>query len=230
MRENPKKSRKRSLVVIIMVCLFGLIGLFYWFTVRTKQSVNLITPTSVLSQPTNNTDTQVNTESATETVTKCQSIVVAPQVTTELYLYIAGKKIRADYRIGASTEEASFKTQILSDGSAVYLWKPPLYFGGIKPENPHGLTVREPFSLFQPKITELGLVERFGQSPLSGDYVCTDWDGVDPVFEVPSDFVFETTGTTSAEITEELTRICQICENANSAEDKSICRKNLLCD
>lgn len=215
-KEN-KKGNKKWLVILLLLFLFFVFYFLYRFY-SPKPTSNKYTPTATsnLSEP--------------EKAIKCQTVVVTPKVTTELFTYVSGNKVRADYRVGATSEADSFKTQIYYDGTQVYMWKPPIYYGGTKPENPKGLKMKVSGYKYDVNLTELGAVERFGSSPLSGDHLCSEWDGVDSVFEVPSDFEFDETNDAQTKITEELNKICQICQGAGTDELKSTCRKNLVCE
>lgn len=221
-----QKHRRQYLLILFFIFLIFLLFSFYKFFVSKSSVINPI------SSPTN---TQINTANnnpaKSERIIKCQTVVVAPKSTTELFTYQSGIQFRADYRVGATTNEASFKTQIYYDGNYLYLWQPPLNFGDEpKPTNPPGLKIK--LSKFDYKInfSELGQVIRFGSSPLSGDHLCREWDDVDPVFELPSDFTFIEDVDAVNKIKTELAKICQVCEGAVSDDAKSACRQNLVCE
>jgi len=180
--EENKKSGKKKLVILLLLLLFLLLMFYLLFRFIFSKPAKLnLSPTKSVS-----VETQVSDDkpSEPEEIIKCQSVVVAPKTTIELFTYTSGKKILADYRIGATTNEDSFKIQILYDGEWVYLWKPPINFGQEpKPENPPGLKMKIQDFNYDVNLTEIGSVERFGKSPLSGDHVCNQWDGLDSVFD-----------------------------------------------
>lgn len=165
-----------------------------------------------------------------EKIIKCQNVLISPEVTTELFTYKSGKYVLADYRVNATSNEKSFKIQILSDGEWVYMWKPPLNFGqDPKPENPPGIKTKIKDFNLNINLTELGSIQRFGKSPLSGDHLCSEWDGLSSIFDLPTDFIFNESQETDS-IKAELSKICQICNISGGEESASVCRKNLACD
>lgn len=225
MKEDKKRSKK-WLVLLFLLFLF----LVFYFLFRfyfSKPGLNKNISTVKLSTK---PSVSISNPSEPEKIIKCQTVVVTPKVTTELFTYVSGNKVRADYRIGANTEEGSFKTQIFYDGAQVHMWKPPAYYGGPKPENPRGIKMKIPEFKYNINLTELDKVERFGNSPVSGDHLCSEWDGVDSVFEVPSDFELDETTDAQTKIEEELNKICKICEGAGTDDIKTACQKNLVCE
>ncbi|KKT72513.1 MAG: hypothetical protein UW68_C0035G0003 [Candidatus Collierbacteria bacterium GW2011_GWB1_44_6] len=209
-------------MLLLLLLLFFLVLFWVYRSFVTRPDKTVVTPASIqvsdkgLSEP--------------EKIIKCQSVVVALKATTELFTYIAGNKVMADYRIGATSNEESFKVQILNNNGQVYMWEPPIYFGGPKPENPRGLKAKAPDFKYDVNLTTEDTVERFGKSPLSGDHVCYEWDGTDSVFQVPSDFEFDESEDIKLKVREKLSRVCQVCETASSEEIRAACRKNLVCD
>lgn len=226
MKEDKRQNRSFLVFLLLLFLFFVFYFLLRPYFLKPGFNKNIST-SGTFTKPSISTS---NPPAETEKVIKCQTVVVTPKVTTELFTYVSGNKVRADYRVGASSEEDSFKTQIFYDEAQVYMWKPPAYYGGPKPENPRGIKTETPEFKYNINLTEMDMVERFGSSPLSGDHLCSEWDGVDSVFEVPSDFEFDEAGDTRTKISEELGRICQICEGAVTTELKSTCRRNLVCE
>ncbi|MFA6250404.1 MAG: hypothetical protein WC686_02740 [Candidatus Shapirobacteria bacterium] len=220
-----KNSNKWLVLLFILFLLFT-----YRFVYKSPTQTKLSRPDISQISPVTQTKL-VNTDQSTPQKTiKCQSVVVGSKSTTELFTYISGNKVRADYRIGATTEEDSSKIQILYLDGQLYLWKPPIYYGGPKPDNPPGDKMTLSDFEFDVDVSKLGVVQRFGNTPLSGDHLCSEWDDVDPVFEVPSDFKFEETADINSKIAGELKKICQTCDGAGSEDVRSTCRKNLVCN
>jgi hypothetical protein len=221
-----KKGRKKWLLLLLLL-LFFLVLFWVYRSFVTKPDQNKpdnagVPPASI----------QVSDKgpSEPEKIIKCQSVVVALKATTELFTYIAGNKVMADYRVGATSNEESFKVQILNDNGQVYMWEPPIYFGGPKPENPRGFKMKAPDFKYDVNVTTEDTVERFGKSPLSGDHVCYEWDGTDSVFQIPSDFEFDESEDIKIKVSEKLSRVCQVCEAASSEDIRAACRKNLVCN
>ncbi|MFA5828702.1 MAG: hypothetical protein WC841_05090 [Candidatus Shapirobacteria bacterium] len=226
--EDTKENKKNPKWLIIFLLLFLLLALYFLY--KSFFSKKVTPPETIQKSPATETKLADTDEIKPQKIIKCQSVVISPKSTIELFTYMSGDKIRADYRISATSEENSFKTQIFYDGGQVYVWNPPIYYGGPKPENPSGQKMKLSDFRFNVDISELGVLKRFGSAPLSGDHLCSDWDDVDPVFEVPFDFQFVDSADINSTITDELKRICQICEGAGSDDLKSTCRKNLVCD
>ena len=211
------KDKIKGNKLLWLLLLFLLIFLLYRFF-----SPPVVSRTS--SDPANPQPT------ISEQIIKCQNIVVSPRVTTELYTYVSGPKVRADYRIGAITNEDSFKTQIYFDGQWIYLWNPAMRFNNTDPvNNPPGIKIKSSQFDYKIETAELDKVNRFKDGQVSGDRLCTVWDDVDQPFSLPSDIEFIESSELSAKLKGELDRICRICDPINIDTVKSICRQNLSC-
>lgn len=211
----PANRRRGIIIGIILVLLF----LFFY------RRNSLPTPTVSSPAPTPYTKESVNDS----VVTKCQNVVVTPGTTVELFTYQSDTQTRFDYRVAASSEEEALNLQALYTGGYLYVWNvPPRYTNDPVP-NPPGKKVslaKTPLSITNTKLDE---VVRFGASGFSGDKLCTVWDDVDPVFEVPESFDFVEGADTTQKLEEDLAKICQVCNKSLDDELVSTCRQNLSC-
>ncbi|OGH11157.1 MAG: hypothetical protein A2857_04090 [Candidatus Levybacteria bacterium RIFCSPHIGHO2_01_FULL_36_15] len=218
--ENKKKGSRKWLLLLFLLLFFLFAFFFSKSSLKTNPKIN------------NNAvpDTKITTsqQEPTAKIIKCQNTIVTPKVTTELFAYVSGNKTKLDYRIGATTEEDSFMTQILYDGQWVYIWNPAIRFdNNQKTTNPPGLKMKTtPFN-YEIDLTKLNVVDSLSDG--SGDRLCKEWDDVDPVFEIPSDIEFKESSETQNKIKNDLDKICQTCEQITNSSVNSTCRKNLGC-
>lgn len=213
MEENKKDKKKWWLLLLLLLLLF-------WWWWGNRKGV----PVVVVNAPSEQT-----ADEKQEPIVKCQTVVVAPRVTTELFAYTSGKTVRADYRVGAVTDEESFKTQIFYDGEWVYLWNPAMKFSNEPVVNPPGVKMKTSSFDYKVEQSPLDKVESFQDSGLSGDHLCKAWDDVDPVFELPKDVEFVESTEFATKLKGELDKICKTCEQMKTESVKLTCRKSLGC-
>ncbi|MEK7060706.1 MAG: hypothetical protein AAB937_00535 [Patescibacteria group bacterium] len=205
-------KKKNIFFILLLLLLFCFI---YFIFFRTRVSQNKETATN---------PTTVN-EIKREDIVKCQNVVVTPQITTELFTYVSGKKIRLDYRMSATTEEKTGNHQVFYDGVWLYIWD-----RGVNDiEAVNGLKKRVVTFTINEDVGTLGKVETFKSGQMSGDRMCNTWDDVDPVFEVPKNVTFTEAIDTEKIWREQLDAICTICGTVPDEEKPSICQKNLSC-
>lgn len=158
-------------------------------------------------------------------IIKCQNVVVTPQITTELFTYVSGKKIRMDYRMSATTEEKSGNHQVFYDGAWLYIWD-----RGVNDLAPvDGLKSRVGSFAINSDTGTLGEVKAFKNGQMSGDRMCNIWDDVDPVFEVPKNVTFVESTDAMKIWQDRLNAVCEICGKVPDDEAPSVCQKNLSC-
>lgn len=217
--------KKRNIFVILLAFLlfFG----FYFTFFRNRVSSDKETATK--SNTENVTELKPSTadsdKGAPRDIIKCQNVVVTPQITTELFTYVSGKKVRMDYRMSATSEEKSGNHQALYDGEWVYIWD-----RGVNDLAPaDGLKTRVGSFVINSDIGILGEVKAFKNGNMSGDRMCNKWDDVDPVFEVPKNVTFTESIDTEKIWRERLDAVCTICGKVSDEEAPSVCQKNLSC-
>lgn len=221
-------KNKKLLFLLLLLLLIVIFILFYFFLFSNKSELQ--NQGKKFSDSESQTATDTNAKTEPEEIIKCQNVVVTPGKTVELFTYVSGKTMKADYRVAARTEEEAVNSQILYDGEWLYVWSNPNRYDTVtKVENPPGLKMKT--SAFELKIPSFvkGQVERFGAGQFSGDRLCNDWDDVDPVFEVPSDFVFNETADTAKKVQGDIANICTVCEKSVDETAKTSCRQNLGC-
>lgn len=211
--EEKKKDKKKWWLLLLLLLL-----LFWWWG-----NMNRV-PVATVKIP----NEKVANENQ-EPIVKCQTVVVAPRVTTELFAYTSGNKVRADYRVGAVTDKESFKTQIFYDGEWVYLWNPAMKFSNEPVVNLPGVKMKIVSFDYKVEQSSLDEVESFQDSGLSGDHLCKVWDDVDPIFELPKDIEFIESSEFATKLKSELEKICKTCEQMKTESARLTCRKNLGC-
>lgn len=163
------------------------------------------------------------------TITKCQNVVVTPGTTVELFTYRSDDQTRFDYRVAAMSEEESINLQVLAIGGYLYVWNTPHRYTNDPVPNSSGYKTKlGEFPLSQ-TITPLDQVVRFGASSFSGDKLCSIWDDVDPVFDVPTNVDFTVSDDTTQKLADDLAKICGICAKTTDDQLASTCRQNLSC-
>jgi len=211
------ENRRRGIIIgIILVLLF-----LFFFMRRAKA------PTLPNSSPSPTPSTQEI--SPASTITKCQNVVVTPGNTVELFTYQADGQTRLDYRIAARSEEESLNLQVLYVNNYLYVWNQPHRYTNDPVPSPPGKRLKISQLPLTSTISTLDQVERFGASGFSGDKLCTIWDGVDPVFEVPKDVDFVEGDDTTQKLSDDLAKICQVCAKTEDDKLASTCRQNLSC-
>lgn len=162
-------------------------------------------------------------------ITKCQNVVVTPGTTVELFTYVSDTQTRYDYRVAARSEEESLNLQVLITGGYLYIWNTPHRYTNDPVPYPPGKKIKLSAAPLQQTISPLDQVVRFGAAGFSGDKLCSIWDDVDPVFEVPPAVEFAEGEDTTQKLTDDLAKICQVCTKSTDDQLASTCRQNLSC-
>lgn len=208
-------SRRRGIVIGVILVL-----LMLFFYRRAKAPAP---PSSSSPQP------SVAEQVSNSPITKCQNVVVTPGATVELFTYVSDSQTRYDYRVAARSEEESINLQVLSTGGYLYVWNVPHRYTNDTVPNPPGKKIKLTAAPLKQTISPLDQVVRFGAAGFSGDKLCSIWDDVDPVFEVPPAVEFVEGEDTTQKLAEDLTQICQICAQSTDDQLASTCRQNLSC-
>ncbi|KKU46230.1 MAG: hypothetical protein UX62_C0016G0005 [Microgenomates group bacterium GW2011_GWA2_46_7] len=209
-------NHRRGIVIgVILVLLF----LFYYI-----RSLSPITK-EIPPRPSPSAEESVQNSP----ITKCQNVVVSPGTTVELFTYQSDSQTRYDYRVAAMSEEDAINLQVLTTGGYLYVWNQPHRYTNDPVPNPPGKKIKLAEFPFANTISALDQVIRFGASGFSGDKLCTLWDDVDPVFEVPRLVDFVEGDDTTQKLADDLAKICQICAKTPDDRLASTCRQNLSC-
>lgn len=224
MRYNMIMKKRNIFIILLLLLLFCFFYFLYSSYNVSKNRRKVETPNTV--DVTESSDLSVNTGAdVPQNIIKCQNVVITPQLTTQLFTYVSGKKIRMDYRISATTEEKSGNHQAFYDGEWLYIWD-----RGVNDLAPvDGMKTRiESFKINSDTGT-LGEVKAFKSGQMSGDRMCNTWDDVDPVFEVPQNVTFTESKDTEKIWAERLEAVCAICGKVPDEEAPSVCQKNFSC-
>lgn len=217
------KKRNTLTILLVLLLLCGFYFIFFHNRVSSnKEAITKSDTTNVTKQEASTTDSD---KEASRDIIKCQNVVVTPQITTELFTYVSGKKVRMDYRMSATSEEKSGNHQAFYDGVWVYIWD-----RGVNDLAPvDGLKTRVGSFAINNDTGTLGEVKAFKSGNMSGDRMCNKWDDVDPVFEVPKNVTFTQSPDTEKIWRERLDAVCMICSKVPDEEAPSVCQKNLSC-
>ena len=209
-------NRRRGIIIGIILVLLML------FFYRRARSPSLPLSTPPVSPP-------VATPAKTAVITKCQNVVVTPGTTVELFTYQTDEQTRYDYRVAAMSEEEAINLQVLSTGGYLYVWNQPHRYSNDPVPNSPGKKLKLAKSPLSNTLSPLDQVIRFGASGFSGDKLCSVWDDVDPVFQVPQTVDFVEGDDTTQKLTDDLAKICQICAKSKDDQLATTCRQNLSC-
>lgn len=206
----------------IVILLFLLLLLCIMYFIFSRNRVVIDKGTGILPGTINVTPQE---NPVNENIIKCQNVVVTPEITTELFTYVSGKKVRMDYRMSATSEEKSGNHQAFYDGEWLYIWD-----RGVNDLAPvDGMKSRVGSFAINSDVGTLGEVKAFKGGKMSGDRMCNTWDDVDPVFDVPKNVTFVESADVIKIWQERLYVICEICGQVPDEEAPSVCQKNLSC-